>query len=48
MFGYFLVIAAMFAAIVLRLANMQLTQYEDYVTQAETKSQKTYSLYGKR
>lgn len=38
----------LYAAIVVRLGSMQLAQHEDYVAQAETKSQKTYSLTGKR
>lgn len=45
---FLLVVALMFTAILGRLSQMQLTQYEDYVVQAESKSQKTYSLTGKR
>jgi len=41
-------ILLMFAAMVLRLSDLQLAQYEDYVLQAETKSQKTFPLTGKR
>jgi len=48
MFIYMGLIALMFAAIIVRLSSMQLAQHEDYVLQAETKSQKTYSLTGKR
>ena len=48
MFIFLLVIVLMFGAIFARLSSMQLGQYEDYVAQAETKSQKTFSLTGKR
>ncbi len=45
---FIILIALMFAAMVSRLASMQLAQHEDYVVQAETKSQKTYPMTGKR
>jgi cell division protein FtsI/penicillin-binding protein 2 len=48
MFIFLLIVVLMFGAIFTRLSSMQLGQYEDYVTQAETKSQKTFSLTGKR
>ncbi len=48
MFIYLVIIALMFAAIIGRLSTMQLGQHEDYLAQAETKSQKTYPLTGKR
>ncbi len=41
-------ILLMFAAMMLRLSDLQLAQHEDYVLQAETKSQKTFPLTGKR
>ena len=43
-----LVIALLFAAMAGKLAQMQLIDYEDYVALSESRSTKTYSLYGKR
>ncbi len=45
---YFLVVVLMFGAIIARLTKMQVGQHEDYLAQAESKSQKVYSLTGKR
>ena len=44
-FGFILLL---FAAMFFRLSDLQLAQHEDYVVQAATKSQKTFSLTGKR
>ncbi len=48
MFSYFAFVVLLFAAMIARLTTMQIGQHEDYLAQAETKSQKTYSLTGKR
>ena len=48
MAGIMAVVLVIFAAIAVRLASMQIGQYEDYTVQSETKSQKTYPLTGKR
>jgi len=48
MSGMVAVVALIFIAITVRLFSMQVTQHADYSAQAETKSQKTYSLTGKR
>ncbi|MBQ2955276.1 MAG: hypothetical protein IJE08_02320 [Clostridia bacterium] len=49
MAGFLVIIALIFVAIVGRLASMQTgAAHDDYVVQAETKSQKTFSLTGKR
>ncbi len=45
---FFIVISVAFLAMAVRLYSMQVVQYEDYVVEAQTKSQKTYSLIGKR
>ena len=41
-------ILLIFAAMIFRLSDLQVAQHADYVVQAETKSQKTFSLTGKR
>lgn len=48
MISFILIILLIFSAMFVRLGDLQLMQHEDYVVQAETKSQKTFSLTGKR